>query len=377
VCRHLAYLGPPASLGSLLIDPPHSLYRQAWAPRRQRYGTVNADGFGIGWYAGSDPVPARYRRGEPIWGDPSFPDIARVISSGALLAAVRSATPGTASGPEAAAPFGSGPWLFSHNGVARGWRDWGEAAFLSWTAPSSAPGGPGTGGAPGQAATGGAPGLLSCLEALSDAALLWALTWQRLRAGLPLDAALAGTIAAVEGAGGTGRLNLLLTDGRSVAATAYGDTLWYRQTTAAPRRKGGGPAAPGGAPEEKDAWAPGRDPGPSVTVASEPDDDGPGWTEVPDRHVLTATRSRVRVRPLRDLARRDLAAARATEGDSPADGHSPASHARPAGHVPPDSHSPVCHARPARHAPPAGSELPASHASSAAKDVRTEGIFTA
>ena len=258
MCRHLAYLGPAASLRSLLIDPPHSLYRQAWAPRRQRYGTVNADGFGIGWYAGADPVPVRYRRGEPIWGDPSLPDIARVTSSGAVLAAVRSATPGTAAGPEAAAPFGRGSWLFSHNGMAQGWRDWGEAAFRSWAAePSGAP------------AAAGAPSLLSCLDALSDAALLWALALQRLRAGLPLDAALAGTIGAVEGAGGTGRLNLLLTDGRSVAATAYGDTLWYRQCGAV-----------------------------SVTVASEPDDNGPGWIEVPDRHVLIATPSQVRVRPL-------------------------------------------------------------------------------
>ncbi len=81
MCRHLAYLGPPASLRSLLIDPPHSLYRQAWAPRLQRHGTVNADGFGVGWYADGDPVPARYRRGAPIWGDPSLPDIARVTRS--------------------------------------------------------------------------------------------------------------------------------------------------------------------------------------------------------------------------------------------------------------------------------------------------------
>ena len=266
MCRHLAYLGPPASLRSLLIDPPHSLYRQAWAPTRQRHGTVNADGFGIGWYAGSDPVPARYRRGEPIWGDPSLPDIARVTSSGAVLAAVRSATPGTASGPEAAAPFGSGPWLFSHNGAARGWREWGEAAFGSWAGLARPP------VRPGPVPEAGPPGLLSSLEALSDAGLLWALTLQRLRAGLPLDAALAGTVAAVAAAGGTGRLNLLLTDGRSVAATAYGDTLWYRQ-------RGTG----------------------SVTVASEPDDDGPGWTEVPDRHLLTATPAQVRVRPLSDL----------------------------------------------------------------------------
>jgi gamma-glutamyl hercynylcysteine S-oxide hydrolase len=274
VCRHLAYLGPQASLGSLLIDPPHSLYRQAWAPRLQRHGTVNADGFGIGWYAGSDPVPARYRRGEPIWGDPSLPDITRVTSSGAVLAAVRSATPGTAAGPEAAAPFGCGPWLFSHNGAALGWRDWGDAAYLS--------------------GAGASPSLLSCLEALTDSALLWALTRQRLRAGLPLDAALAGTVGAVEAAGGTGRLNLLLTDGRSIAATACGDTLWYRQTA---------PSAPG------------RDGAASVTVASEPDDDDePGWTEVPDRHVLTATRSLARVRPLSDLsATGDRSAVQATD----------------------------------------------------------------
>ncbi len=265
MCRHLAYLGPPVSLRSLLMDPPHSLYQQAWAPRRQRHGTVNADGFGIGWYAGADPVPARYRRGEPIWGDPSLPGIAGATTSGAVLAVVRSATPGTATGPEAAAPFGCGPWLFSHNGAAQGWREWGEAAFLSWAGTPSA-------GAPAS--------LLSCLEALTDSALLWALTVQRLRAGLPLDAALAGTISAVEAAGGRGRLNLLLTDGRSVAATAYGDTLWYRQTAPAAGR--------------------GRDGDASVTVASEPDDDAPGWTEVPDRHMLTATPSLARVRPLDD-----------------------------------------------------------------------------
>jgi glutamine amidotransferase len=295
MCRHLAYLGPPASLRSLLIDPPHSLYRQAWAPRRQRHGTVNADGFGIGWYTGADPDPARYRRGEPIWGDPSLPDLARVTRSGAVLAAVRSATAGTAAGREAAAPFGCGPWLFSHNGAAQRWRDWGEAAFASWAGPS-----PAAAGRPPADGPTGAPGLLSSLEALSDAALLWALALQRLRAGLPLDAALAGTIGAVEAAGGTGRLNLLLTDGRSVAATAYGDTLWYRQTapTGAGRTRATSVTS-ADAWEERGAAGGSRPNGAaSVTVASEPDDDGPGWTEVPDRHVLTATPSQVRVRPL-------------------------------------------------------------------------------
>ena len=89
MCRHLAYLGPAATLRSVIIDPPHGLYRQAWAPRLQRHGTVNADGFGVGWYAPGDPDPARYRRAEPIWGDESFADVARVTRSSAVLAAVR------------------------------------------------------------------------------------------------------------------------------------------------------------------------------------------------------------------------------------------------------------------------------------------------
>ena len=120
MCRHLAYLGPPATLRSVLIDPPFGLYRQAWAPRRQRHGTVNADGFGVGWYAPDDPDPARYRRPVPIWGDESFADIARVTRSSAVLAAVRDATVGTALGEAAAAPFASGSWLFSHNGAVHG-----------------------------------------------------------------------------------------------------------------------------------------------------------------------------------------------------------------------------------------------------------------
>ena len=45
-----------------VMDPPHSLVEQAWAPRWQRHGTMNVDGFGVGWYADGDPVPARYRR---------------------------------------------------------------------------------------------------------------------------------------------------------------------------------------------------------------------------------------------------------------------------------------------------------------------------
>src|SRR6201992_458413 len=177
MCRPLASLGEPVTLRELLIAPPHGLAVQAWAPRRQRHGTVNADGFGVGWYAAADPVPARYRQGRAGWGRPALPDLARVTSSGTVLAAVRSATAGTAAGAEAAAPFGSGPWLFSHNGVAPGGREWAE------------------------------PGLLPSLEALVDSALLWAMALRRLRAGATMEAALAATIADAEAAGDGGRFN--------------------------------------------------------------------------------------------------------------------------------------------------------------------------
>ncbi len=248
MCRHLAYLGPAVSLRSLLIDPPNGLYRQSWAPRMQAHGTVNADGFGVGWYAPGDPVPARYRRAVPIWGDPSLPDMARVTRSCAVLAAVRSATPGMALGEAAAAPLASSRWLFSHNGALEGWPGSARQGLVSDSGPD----------------------VLAAMEAMTDSAFLWALIARRLHAGAPAGAALAATIGALEAAGASGRFNFLLTDGASVAATACGDTLWYRA----------GPA------------------GDAVLVASEPSDDDPGWVEVPDRHLLAAVPGRVGISPL-------------------------------------------------------------------------------
>ena len=83
MCRHVAYLGTssgrPVALREVLSDPPYGLLRQSWEPRRQTHGTVNADGFGVGWYAEDDPVPARYRSAAPMWADTTFRDLARVI----------------------------------------------------------------------------------------------------------------------------------------------------------------------------------------------------------------------------------------------------------------------------------------------------------
>jgi glutamine amidotransferase len=246
MCRHLAYLGPAATLRSVIIDPPHGLYRQAWAPRRQGPGAINADGFGVGWYAAGDADPVRYRQAVPIWTDESFAEVAGVTRAGAVLAAIRNATPRTSHGPAAAAPFRHGRWLFSHNGAVNGWPE--STAALAATLPAAS---------------------LLELEARVDSALLWALVLHRLRQGLSPTEALVRTAEALCTAGVTGRFNFLLTDGRVIAATTAGHTLYYRQE-------------------------PGR-----VTVASEPGDDEAGWTEIPrDGSLVTATPEQVSVTPL-------------------------------------------------------------------------------
>ncbi|MEU3125063.1 ergothioneine biosynthesis protein EgtC [[Kitasatospora] papulosa] len=248
MCRHIAYLGPSVPLGELLVSPAHGLVRQSWEPRRQRNGTVNADGFGVGWYAEGDPVPGRYRRSGPVWGDETFADLSRVVRSTALLAAVRDATFAGADGEAAAAPFAEGRLLFSHNGAVRGWP--GSLAPLAAGLP---------------------PERLLALAARSDSALLWALVLHRTAQGDEIGQAVADTVLDAGAAAPGSRLNLLLTDGSTIVATAWGDSLWYL-----------------------------HDPGRRTVVASEPYDDDPYWREVPDRTLLAATRTDVLLTPLKE-----------------------------------------------------------------------------
>nr|MDT0657752.1 ergothioneine biosynthesis protein EgtC [Micromonospora sp. DSM 115978] len=245
MCRHLLYLGPPAPLGALLFDAPHGLARQSWAPRDMRGGgTVNADGFGVGWYPPDGP-PLRYRRDRPIWTDQALPALAAQTRSGAVLAAVRSATAGMPVVETAAAPFADGPWLFSHNGVIPGWPD--SVAALAGDLPTRD---------------------LLTLDAPTDSALLWALVRHRLRAGTPAGEAVAVTVREVLAAAAGSRLNLLLTDGREAVATAVGHALSVSERAGA------------------------------VLIASEPLDDDPSWRPVGDGHLVTVAGGRATLRSL-------------------------------------------------------------------------------
>lgn len=187
MCRHVAWLGAPRSVADLVLDPPFGLLRQSYEPRRQRHGRINADGWGVGFYATGRDGPARWRSDRPMWTSQSLQSLSPVLISTCILAAVRSATTGMPADETAVAPFERGRWLLSHNGRV-------DRAVL-----------PPHAGA----------------ESMCDSAQLAAHAFDAGPDGL---ADLVLDLAAKDP---TARLNLLVTDGTQLIATTWGDTLFY------------------------------------------------------------------------------------------------------------------------------------------------------
>ncbi|URN10380.1 ergothioneine biosynthesis protein EgtC [Actinomadura madurae] len=234
MCRHLGYLGPERTLHSLVYEGKYSLETQAYAPRMTQGNLLNADGYGVGWYQ-DEAAPVRFRRAQPIWTDQSFREVAGAVRASCAVAAIRSATVGFPVDESCAQPFRAGPWLFSHNGKIEGYD--GVESKLRDLAGDVA----------------GVPDA----RAPVDSAPLFALAVRNWREGLPLGDGLAAAVSAVT-ALAPGRYNLLASDGTSLAATTWGDSLFVRE---------GGDA---------------------IQIASEPLDDDPGWRPVPDRTLVTA-----------------------------------------------------------------------------------------
>ncbi len=250
MCRHLAYLGPPRSLASLLYESSASLELQSWKPQRQREGAMNADGWGVGWWdVAIRPEPARYRTAAPMWTDRSFRSVAEVVHAGAITAAVRSATPPSPIVETGNAPFGAGPWLFSLNGYISGFR--GEVGEELRRAVSH------------RRAIG--------IEGTTDSEVLFALVLDALDAGCSPSEALDRVTSEVLSRT-DGRLNLLLTDGHSITASTCGNSLFTLVDD--------GLAAGG------------------VLVASEPLDDHHGWREVPACSIVEVAVGGLRTIPL-------------------------------------------------------------------------------
>jgi glutamine amidotransferase len=250
MCRHLAYLGAPRSLSSLLYEPEESLERQSWKPRFQREGAMNADGWGVGWWDPQvRPEPARYRTASPMWTDRSFRSVAEVVHTGALLAAVRSATPPSPIVDTGNAPFTVGPWLFSLNGFVRSFRGPVGEGLRRLVSEERA----------------------VAIDGTSDSEVLFALVLDNLDAGATAEQALARATAEAV-AHSEAVLNLLISDGHTIVGTTFGNSLFTLQ---------GGGLATGG-----------------VLVASEPLDGHEGWQRVPDGSVVRATCADLDLSPL-------------------------------------------------------------------------------
>ncbi|WP_395309587.1 ergothioneine biosynthesis protein EgtC [Mycobacterium sp. AMU20-3851] len=238
MCRHLGWLGAPVTVSSLVLDPPSGLLVQSYSPRRQKHGTINADGWGVGFFdtwalERSDSGekadgPRRWRSDKPLWGDASFASVAPALRSGCVVAAVRSATIGMPIEPTASAPFCDGTWLLSHNGIV-------DRAILA----------PAVGA-----------------ESTVDSAVLAAHIFER-----GLDA-LGETIVEVGARDPGARLNILAGNGSRLLATTWGDTLFALQ-----RADG-------------------------IVLASEPYDDDPSWRDIPDRHLVEVSGADLTLTPL-------------------------------------------------------------------------------
>jgi gamma-glutamyl hercynylcysteine S-oxide hydrolase len=233
----------------LVLAPPNGLLVQSYAPRRQQYGLMNADGWGVGFW--HDGRPARWRSVRPLWQDAGLASVSPALRSGCVVAAVRSATEGMPIEEAATAPFLHDGWLVSHNGrVDRAVLPGGDRSV------GDLPGGArSVGDLPG----GDLPVRPQPAESLCDAAVLAA---HVVAAGVHR---LARTVAEIGAADPRARLNLLLGNGSRLLATTWGDTLSILRT-------------------------------PSGTVlASEPYDEDPGWSDVPDRRLVEVTRTAVTV----------------------------------------------------------------------------------
>ncbi len=239
MCRHLAYLGTPVALSTVLFDAAHALAEQSRVPRHQPPGRINPDGWGVAWYAdeggSTTPIrsgPDRYRSTTSIWSDDVFSDGAR--RAGTIVAAARLASPGTALDVHNNAPFVSGHWSFSLNGY--GFRDDREPKLRAALSPARR----------------------AALEGDADSEVLFGLVLDRIDQGADATSALLDVTALVEPDDDM-NLNLLLADGATITATAWGNSLFAYD--AADR----------------------------FVVASEPLDDDPAWRPVPDRSAVASS----------------------------------------------------------------------------------------
>lgn len=257
MCRFVAYAGPERSARVLVFGGSHPLVKQSWAPRELLHGSVNADGYGVGWY--DDGRPVRIARTEPIWYDPDLERLLETVRSPLVVAALRNATPGIPLGPGAVAPLVRDGHLFVFNGYIEDFGPRHLRRFLD-TVPDD---------------------LFGTLRSATDTETLFLMALARLRGGADPGEALEAVVSQVRAAvadDGRAQLNLLLADRERIAVTRASsveetNSLYLARDPS---------LAPGG-----------------IVVASEALSDEPVWTPVePQSLVVAHVDGTVRLEPL-------------------------------------------------------------------------------
>ena len=95
MCRFLAYIGAPISMGELLYDPSDSIIKQSYAAREIEE-PLNGDGFGVGWYRHErSQDPAVFVSVTPAWSNRNLRSMAPRVGSNCIVAHVRAASVGS------------------------------------------------------------------------------------------------------------------------------------------------------------------------------------------------------------------------------------------------------------------------------------------
>jgi glutamine amidotransferase len=104
----------------VLYTPVHSLIDQSLHSRLGAE-TTNGDGFGIGWYDGTE-TPGVFRSTEPAWNDANLRELSAHTTSPLFFAHIRAAI-GSSVQQTNCHPFRYQRWLWMHNGFIDGLSD--------------------------------------------------------------------------------------------------------------------------------------------------------------------------------------------------------------------------------------------------------------
>lgn len=259
MCRHAAYRGPRRLLAEGILEAPHSLLHQSYAPKELLVGSVNADGFGTAWYVPeTGDEPALYRSTLPIWADTSFASVARHTLSSLWVANIRNGTETGSTAMPNVHPFTAGRWAFSHNGFIDRFR---EIAMRRLRQPLT-------------------DARYTLLRGFTESETLFQRVLDVMDAGaVPQEAlhlVLDEAIALADEHLATAQMNVILTDGDRIWATRLSNR--ERSNSLYIRHDRNGETS-------------------AVTLASEPFDTEPGWEAVPDGSLVQIDEDGVHIVP--------------------------------------------------------------------------------